>query len=43
MSNIKDIPIAKTFTFKNEFYFYDTYSNQVYNISKQIYLEICEL
>jgi len=44
MNEIKnDIPIIKTFIHENKCYFYDTYSNQLLNVSKEQFIEIGEL
>ena len=40
---VNDIPVIKTFVFEDKFYCYDTYTNSLLNVTKEIYLEICEL
>lgn len=39
----KDIPILKTFIHDKEHYCYDTYSNSLLHLTKEIYFEICRL
>lgn len=44
MDNIlNDIPVLKTFIKDKNFYCYDTYTNQLLKVSKEVFLEICEL
>lgn len=44
MTNLaEDIPIVKTFIKGKRFYCYDTYTNQLLEITKEMYLEICQL
>ena len=38
-----DSPIIKLFTYKNRYFFYDTFNNNILEISKKQYLEISEL
>ena len=38
-----DIPVIKTFIFDNQCYFYDAYKNQLMHVSREQFLEICEL
>ena len=37
---VNDIPVIKTFVFEDKFYCYDTYTNSLLNVTKEIYLEI---
>lgn len=39
----KDIPILKTFIYNNEYYCYDTYSNNLLHITREVFVEICKL
>ena len=40
---VNDIPVIKTFVLEDKFYCYDTYTNNLLNVTKDIYLEICKL
>lgn len=40
---VNDIPVIKTFVLEDKFYCYDTYTNSLLNVTKEIYLEICKL
>lgn len=40
---ISDIPIIKTFIKDDKYYCYDTYTNSLLNVSKEIYIEICKM
>lgn len=38
-----DVPVIKTFLYKNKFYLYDCFVNRIFRITKEQYLEINEL
>ena len=40
---VKDIPVVKTFMHNNRYFCYDTYSNNLFCVTKDMYLEICKL
>jgi len=43
-SNYKnDLPIIKTFIYNNNYYFYDTYTNRIIQVTKPHYVELTEL
>lgn len=39
----KDLPILKTFVYKNKYYYYDTYLNRLFGVSQEQFVEINEL